>query len=79
MTRRGLYGLYPENRPSPAPTGPALMDCFSRMCIVIVIDHGAIYRRLGQATNIQLELLRLLGIPPDSPDSLRTIKRRCAV
>src|SRR4051795_4425338 len=29
-----LYGLYPENRPSPAPTGPALLDCFSALCVV---------------------------------------------
>jgi transposase len=71
-----LYGLYPENRPSPAPTGPALLDCFSTLCIVIVIDHGTTSRRLAQATGIQRELLRLLGIPPDA---LRTFKRRCGM
>jgi hypothetical protein len=71
-----LYGLYPENRPSPAPTGPALLDCFSTLCIVIVIDHGTTTRRLAQPTAIQRELLRLLGIPPDA---LRTFKRRCGM
>ena len=71
-----LYGLYPENRPSPAPTGPALLDCFSTLCIVIVIDHGTTTRRLAQPSAIQRELLRLLGIPPDT---LRTFKRRCGM
>jgi transposase len=71
-----LYGLYPENRPSPAPTGPALLDCFSTVCIVIVIDQGTITRRLAQPTAIQRELLRLLGIPPNA---LRTFKRRCGM
>jgi hypothetical protein len=32
-----LYGLYPENRPSPAPTGPALLDAFRTLCIVSVL------------------------------------------
>jgi transposase len=48
-----LYGLYPENRPSPAPTGPALLECFSTLCIVSIIDHGTTTRRLGQPTAIQ--------------------------
>jgi transposase len=71
-----MYGLYPENRPSPAPTGPAILDCFSSLCIVIMIDHGTTSRRLAQPTEPQRNLLRLLGIPPDS---LRTFKRRCGM
>ena len=71
-----LYGLYPENRPSPAPTGPAVLDCFRTLCIVIVINHGTTSRRLAQPTPIQSILLRLLGIPPDT---LRTFKRRCGM
>ena len=71
-----LYGLYPENRPSPAPTGPALLDAFRTLCIVIVFDHGTTSRRLAQPSAIQRELLRLLGIPPDT---LRTFKRRCGM
>ena len=35
-----MYGLYPENRPSPSPTGPALLECFSTLCIVIVKIAG---------------------------------------
>ncbi len=79
QTRRSLkgkpmYGLYPENRPSPAPTGPAILKAFSTLCIVIVKDHGEISRRLAQPTPVQRQLLNLLGIPPDG---LRTFKRRC--
>ena len=79
QTRRSLkgkplYGLYPENRPSPAPTGPAILKCFSTLCIVIVKEHGKVSRRLGEAAPIQRKLLHLLDIPPDE---LQTFKRRC--
>jgi transposase len=73
---RPLYGLYPENRPSPAPTGPALLECFRPLCIVIVKHRGTTSRRLGEPSSIQRTLLRLLGIPPDA---LRTFKRRCGM
>jgi transposase len=71
-----LYGLYPENRPSPAPTGPALLDCFSTLCIVIIKHAGTTTRRLADPTVIQRTLLQLLGIPPNA---LRTFKRRCGM
>jgi len=79
QTRRNLkgkplYGLYPENRPSPAPTGPAILKCFSTLCIVIVKEHGEVSRRLAEPDPTQRKLLNLLGIPPDG---LRTFKRRC--
>jgi transposase len=79
QTRRSLkgkpmYGLYPENRPSPAPTGPAILKCFSTLCIVIVKEHGKTLRRLADPDATQRKLLTLLGIPPDE---LRTFKRRC--
>lgn len=81
QVRRGLkgkplYGLYPENRPSPAPTGPALLDCFRTLCVVIVKHRGTMSRRLAEPTETQRTLLRLLGIPPDA---LRTFKRRCGM
>jgi len=69
-----LYGLYPENRPSPSPTGPSLLQCFSTLCIVIIKEHKRTSRRLAQPTTIQRTLLQLLHIPPDA---LRTFKRRC--
>jgi hypothetical protein len=65
-----------ENRPSPAPTGPALLQAFATLCVVIVKHHGTTARRLGEPTGIQRTLLRLLGIPPDA---LRTFKRRCGM
>jgi len=71
-----MYGLYPENRPSPAPTGPAILDGFESLCIVIIMDHGTTSRRLAQPTETQRSLLRLLGIPPDT---LRNFKRRCGM
>jgi transposase len=79
QTRRNLkgkpmYGLYPENRPSPAPTGPAILKRFSTLCIVIVNEHGKVSRRLGEPDPTQRKLLHLLDIPPDA---LRTFKRRC--
>ena len=81
QTRRSLkgkplYGLYPENRPSPAPTGPALLECFSTWCVVIVKEHGNISRRLAEPDRLQRRLLDLLDIPPDG---LRTFKRRCGM
>jgi transposase len=71
-----MYGLYPENRPSPAPTGPALLDCFSTLCIVIIKHHGDVTRRLADPTATQREILKLLDI--DSA-RLQTFKRRCGM
>lgn len=71
-----LYGLYPENRPSPAPTGSAIIECFSSLCVVIIKEHGTTSRRLAEPTPIQRTLLHLLGIPPDG---LRTFRRRCGM
>jgi transposase len=71
-----LYGLYPENRPSPAPTGPALLESFATLCIVIIKHRGKTSRRLAQPDDVQRKLLKLLGIPPDR---LTTFKRRCGM
>jgi hypothetical protein len=57
-----LYGLDPENRPSPAPTGPALIQSLSGLCIVIVRPRGTIIRRLGQPDPPQRRILQLIGI-----------------
>jgi transposase len=76
LKSKPLYGLYPENRPSPAPTGPALLDCFATLCVVILKQRGTVTRRLADPSDIQRKLLRLLGIPPDQ---LRTFKRRCGM
>jgi transposase len=71
-----LYGLYPENRPSPAPTGTALLECFSTVTIVIIKHRGTTDRRLSQFSPIQRQLIQLLAIPPTA---LQTFKRRCGM
>jgi transposase len=71
-----LYGLYPENRPSPAPTGPAIMEAFSTLCIVIVKVGVKEQRHLANLSPIQEKLIKLLGIPPDG---LSTFKRGCGM
>jgi transposase len=73
---RPLDGLYPENRPSPAPTGPALLECFSTLCVVIIKHRGHVSRRLADPSDIQRRLLLLLGI---LPGDLKTFKRRCGM
>lgn len=74
QTRRSLKGKPMYGLPSPAPTGPAILQCFSTLCVVIVKEHGKISRRLAEPDPTQRKLLHLLGIPPDG---LRTFKRRC--
>jgi len=69
-----MYGIYPENRPCSAPTGRGILECFEELCIVIVKQKGEIRRRLEDLTPVQRELIKLMGIPPDS---LSSFKRRC--
>ena len=69
-----MYGLYPENRPSPAPTGPRLLQKFATLCIVIIHDDSGTHRRLSQLSSIQREILKLLDLPDTA---LKTFKRQC--
>ena len=69
-----LHGLYPEGRPSPAPTGPALIEGLSRLCIVIVRQGEASVRRLAEPTPAQSRILQLFGI---NSEHLQTFKQRC--
>jgi transposase len=71
-----LFGLYPENRPSPAPTGPAILKSFDTLCIVIVKHKHTQSRHLAGLTAIQLKLVKLLGIPPSR---LRAFKRSSGI
>ena len=71
-----MYGLYPENRPSAAPTAKLILDSFSTLCIVIIKDRGTISRRLADLTEVQQRLLRYMGIPPNR---LAAFKRKCCV
>jgi transposase len=71
-----MYGIYPENRPSPAPTGPKLIAAFSTLCMVIIHEHGQTYRRLAQLTPVQKQIIDLLSLPEGL---LKTFKRRCGM
>jgi transposase len=71
-----LYGLYPEGRPSPAPTGPSLIQALSGLSIVIVHQGGTVARRLAQLDPTQRRIIQLLGI---NSERLQTFKRRCGM
>jgi transposase len=69
-----MYGLYPENRPSPAPTGTRLLQMFATLSTVVIHDRSGVHKLLGQFSAIQKEILKLLDLPDTA---LRTFKRRC--
>jgi transposase len=71
-----LYGLYPEGRPSPAPTGPSLVRALSGLSIVIVQQGGAVARRMAMPDPTQRRVIQLLGI---NSERLQTFKRRCGM
>ncbi len=84
QTRRNLkgkplYGLYPENRPSPAPTGPAILKCFSTLCIVIVKEHGKTSRRLADARSDSTEATRLARYTSGRAPNLQTEVRNVSI
>lgn len=69
-----MYGIYPENRPCPAPTGRGILECFEELSIVVVKHKGQTWRRLGELNPVQRQLVNMMGIPPDS---LNAFKRKC--
>jgi transposase len=71
-----MYGLYPENRPSPAPSGPKLLKAFATLCMVVIHENGQTYRRLAQLSKTQRRILELLDFPDGA---LRTFKQRCGM
>jgi transposase len=68
-----MYGLYPENRPSPSPTGRAILERFDDLAIVIVKHAGEQYRRLAELDKVQRHLIELMSIPPTA---LRAFKAK---
>ena len=71
-----LYGLYPEGRPSPAPTGPGLIQALSGLCVVIVHRGDEVVRRLAQPDPVQRRIIQLLGV---NSERLQTFRRRCGM
>jgi Domain of unknown function (DUF4277) len=71
-----VYGLYPEGRPSPSPTGPSLIQGLGGLCVVIVHQGGEVVRRLAQPDPVQRRIIQLLGI---DAERLRTFRRRCGM
>jgi transposase len=71
-----MYGIYPENRPSPSPTGCSILERFEDLTIVIVKQSGEQHRHLGQLDATQRHLINLMSIPPSS---LRVFKAKCCV
>jgi transposase len=69
-----MYGLYPENRPSAAPTAKLILNSFSTLSIVIIKERGTTSRRLADLTDVQRRLLNYMGIPPNR---LAAFKRKC--
>ena len=69
-----MYGLYPENRPSPAPTGPKLLKAFETLCVVVIQEANATHRRLAELSDTQRKILKLLDL---REGHLKTFKRRC--
>jgi transposase len=70
-----MYGLYPENRPSKAPTGVRLIEAFEYLCVILLTAHGGkTTRHLGELNATQLEIIKFLKL---SPEQLTTFKRRC--
>ena len=66
-----LFGLYPENRPCKAPTGPAILACFQMLSVVVVKLKRAQRRYLADLTATQRKLLQLLGIPPATLEAFK--------
>lgn len=76
LNGKPLCGLYPENRPSPAPTGPAILACFETVAVVVIRNGAHVSRHLSEFTGIQIKLLSLLRV---SDEHLRMFKRRCGM
>jgi transposase len=69
-----MYGLYPEKRPSKAPTGVRLIEAFEYLCIVLVQENGETNRLLGELDATQRLILTLLDM---APGQMKTFKSRC--
>jgi transposase len=69
-----MYGLYPEHRPSKAPTGVRLIEAFEYLSIVLVTANGHTTRHLGELDDTQREILILLDM---APGQMKTCAEGC--
>jgi transposase len=69
-----MYGIYPENRPCPAPTGRGILECFEELSVVTMKHKGNQYHRLVELDKVQRYLIEMMSIPPTA---LRAFKARC--
>jgi transposase len=74
LAGKPMYGLYPENRPSRAPTGVRLIEAFEYLCVILVTEGSSTTRHLGELDSTQREIIKLLKLPPEQ---MTTFKRRC--
>jgi transposase len=69
-----MYGLYPERRPSKAPTGVRLIEAFEYLCVILIEEDGHIARYLGDLDDTQRQILKLLDM---HAGHMKTFKHRC--
>jgi len=74
LAGKPMYGLYPERRPSKAPTGVRLIEAFEYLCIILVEEGTQTTRYLGDLDDTQRQILRLLDM---HAGPMKTFKHRC--
>lgn len=67
-----MFGIYPENRPSHAPTGKSILAQFEDLTIVIMKHHGEQTRRLAELNKTQRHLIQLMNLPPTALQSFKS-------
>jgi transposase len=69
-----MYGLYPEKRPSKAPTGARLLEAFEYLCIILEKEDEHTTRYLGELDATHCRILQLLDM---GPGQMKTFRHRC--
>jgi transposase len=65
LNGKPMYGLYPEQRPSRAPTGVRLIAAFEYLCVVVITEGDQTTRYLGELDETQKQILTLLDMLPE--------------
>ncbi len=83
VVRRGLQrahaalvGLHPENpkKATATPTTERLLQAFSRITLTVIHFPDHVLRHVTPLTSLQVDILNLLGLPPDIYRSLGGIR-----